>query len=412
MKAGLQQALSEAVADLPRLLLKKLLERKLEEADLKPTRKRVRILTDALMSGKCEQIELDSDDDREVVISFTDDDAKELDKSARKFVEDELPKIVKRLPQQLARSIIKTLKATWPEHKAWEQQTHQGFQDRLADRWGEAFDLLGMLLTISREIGEDFHRRRRRSRARRNRHRTEVLARLHARACQVTGEIILLMQAGFADGAMARWRTLHEIAIVATLVAEHGDELAECYLAHDVVESRRALEMYKTTYKDLGYRPPPKREAKRTERIYQSVLQKYGNSFKNQYGWAAKHLGKANPNFADLEEAAQRSHMRSHYKMASQNVHAGVKGITDQFGMLPDSPAILAGVSNAGLDEPGQNAAITLNQITFLLLGPRIQLDELVTMRILVDIQKQTIDAFARAGRKLEREVKRRQAAK
>jgi len=39
---------------------------------------------------------------------------------------------------------------------------------------------------------------------------------------------------------MARWRTLHEINVVITLIAEDGDELAERYLAHDIVESARA----------------------------------------------------------------------------------------------------------------------------------------------------------------------------
>jgi len=58
---------------------------------------------------------------------------------------------------------------------------------------------------------------------------------------------------GPADGAMARWRTLHEINVVITLIAEHGDELAERYLAHDIDESARALAVYEKTHAALGY---------------------------------------------------------------------------------------------------------------------------------------------------------------
>ena len=38
-----------------------------------------------------------------------------------------------------------------------------------------------------------------------------------------------------------------------TLIAEHGDELAERYLGHDIVESARALAVYEKTHAALGY---------------------------------------------------------------------------------------------------------------------------------------------------------------
>ena len=53
-------------------------------------------------------------------------------------------------------------------------------------------------------------------------------------------EIICLLENGFADGAMARWRTLHEIAIVAIVLSKHGEDIAQGYLDHQAVESKRA----------------------------------------------------------------------------------------------------------------------------------------------------------------------------
>lgn len=153
-----------------------------------------------------------------------------------------------------------------------------------------------MLLTASRELGEETYKEARRSRAKRNRHRTDVLIRLHARACQVAGEIITLMESGYADGAMARWRTLHEIGVVIALIAEHGDDLAERYLAHDTVETARALDVYQKTHAALGYAPPAKRMVKRADRLLKLAVAKYGPEFEtNMAGQRNSSAGRNLP---------------------------------------------------------------------------------------------------------------------
>ena len=60
----------------------------------------------------------------------------------------------------------------------------------------------------------------------------------------------------------------------------------------------------------------------------------------------------------------------------------------------------------AGLDEPGQNTAITLTQITFALLGPRWPLDDLVMLKAISGLQDKAVRAFVSTGRRLEREEK------
>jgi len=53
------------------------------------------------------------------------------------------------------------------------------------------------------------------------------LARLYGRACQIGRKIELLLSNGFADGAEARWRTLHELTVVACFIYKHGEETAK-----------------------------------------------------------------------------------------------------------------------------------------------------------------------------------------
>ncbi|MEQ9565111.1 MAG: DUF5677 domain-containing protein, partial [Pseudomonadales bacterium] len=127
------------------------------------------------------------------------------------------------------------------------------------------------------------------------------------------------------------------------MIADFDDEMAERYLLHESVEAMRALEIYEETYSDLGFGPPSKRDAQRTRREFDAVRQRFGKEYCTPYGWAAKHLAIDGKRFSDLEKAARRSHMRSHYKMASQNVHAGTKGITDQLGLIDGSQVLLAG---------------------------------------------------------------------
>ncbi len=73
----------------------------------------------------------------------------------------------------------------------------------------------------------------------------DVVIRLHARACQIASEVLKLLKSGFADGAHARWRSLHEVAVVALFIHKHGNDVAEKYLLHDVVESYRAATQYR-----------------------------------------------------------------------------------------------------------------------------------------------------------------------
>ena len=59
--------------------------------------------------------------------------------------------------------------------------------------------------------------------------------------------------------------------------------------------------------------------------------------------------------------------------------------------------------------DPGQNAAITLLQITAVLLSERMSnLDVMIKMQALTMIRDQIADAFMRADRKLQRDHAKR----
>jgi hypothetical protein len=233
----------------------------------------------------------------------------------------------------------------------------------------------------------------------------EGLSSLHIRACQVTAEIIVLLENGYPDGAMARWRTLHEISVTSTVLSDGGDELARRYLAHEAIEAKQAVEQYAKDHRELGEKPLAARVLRRIANTYASAITEFGPQFKNKYGWAVGYVGGgSDPKFPDLAAAADRAAMHSYYKQASYNVHASPRGIAQRIGTIDEPGLLIAGATNAGLEEPAARTANTLLQMTSLLFGSNWKLDELVRIQVLINLRDEINRALIRAANRLRRD--------
>ena len=236
----------------------------------------------------------------------------------------------------------------------------------------------------------------------------DALIRLHARGCRFASEVICLMKGGFADGANARWRSLHELAVTAIFLQEHP-ESAERYLDHAVVERLRDAEEYQRHCKVLGFEPFTDEEIEELKQESAVVVTKYGKEFRKRYGWAAKALNNPDPNFSQIEESLQMEKWRPFYKLACQSVHAGSQGLvfslaTPRSADLP----LIVGASNAGLCDPGQQTAISLTLATVTLLTSVPNLDRLVTCRCMDLLSEDIKASLFEAHDSLEQEVQRR----
>jgi len=407
--AKVHKLIRESVQKLPQFFLARLIAEKLREQNAPDKPGLAEAMAEHILSGRSEKFTWDDgaptdEPTKNVTLSFSDQESAELHDSVLSFVRDKLPTVLQDASRKTAKSFLREIQARWPEQEAYERFILDQFRDSLEERWGAAFDRLRMLLFLAREMGESCRKRFMRSRRRKNLTQRGLLLRLHVRACQVTGEIVTLMENGFADGAMARWRTLYEIGVVATLIADAGEELAERYIAHEVVESKSALDEYERSWKELQERPVSTRDRRKVERNFAAAVSKYGKDFASPYGWAAKLIGNKNPNFYQLQRAAQRAAMHSYYKMASYNVHASAKGMFFRLGSLDDTLAY-AGATNAGFVDPALNTASTLTQITGLLYEDRLS-DPMVMvqMQIMILLRDEIAPALVRADRKLRRD--------
>lgn len=340
-------------------------------------------------------------------IVLTADDSRAFQKHLNAIVKAGVRAIPKTTDDQAA-FVLKRLTAGWPAQHRRQRRAFRGFQTRLLKRWGRALGELDMLITISREFGGQVATAVLRPEFKAP-HLAEVLIRLHARACQIASEVHVLLSAGYADGAMARCRTLHEIAIVSFFIQQHGEETAVRYLAHDAIESWRAAVDFNKHARALKMPRYTRAQIARFDAARNGVLARFGPSFDGHYGWAAhinKKDGKPHRTFGDLEESTL-PHLRPYYQFASHNVHAKSKGVLLRLGLTNESELLLSGASNVGLSDPGQNAALFLAQITTAMALLQSTFETITTMKIVNRLQKRVGELFVKAHRRLEADHRR-----
>lgn len=252
-----------------------------------------------------------------------------------------------------------------------ERSSHREFTESIMSVWGNAIDLLDMLLGVTNEMARDYTTKLRDAAASTMQKKAEAIARLHARGCRVVFEIIILLKNGCADGAQARWRTLHELCIVATFLSEHGDETSDRYLQHEAIERYKAAKAHQAHCKALGLEPLPAKEYAEIDSARRILLKRFGKHFGDDWGWAGVAIKKPNAiiTFTDLEKHTKFEHLRPIVQLSHPTVHAGARGIAYQLGAPFDATELLDGPSPYGLEEPGKNTAYSLNLLTAALLS-------------------------------------------
>jgi Family of unknown function (DUF5677) len=283
----------------------------------------------------------------------------------------------------------------------------RGFESRLRKRWKEPLRQLAFFLYFAMELGQEFNEDYRPIAVKERDHVFEALARLHARSCQISLEVLTLIRSGFADGAHARWRTLHEIAVVASFISKYGEEIANRYLCYEVVDSYKAACVYQKNCVRLGYEPLSSKEMDALQKGYEQAKRQFGASFVKGYGWAAPIIEKGAKDkltFSTIESMVEMGHMRSYYKLASNNVHANPKGIFFKLGLANAGKEILlAGPSNTGFADPATGTIVSIGQITtaFLLHSPN--LDRIMACKGLLVLADEIQEAFLKVQFEVEK---------
>lgn len=347
-------------------------------------------------------------------INITSEDLEAALKTLEEDIEGRAEQSVLTALDELPPGVLKSLYDDLPEALRHRRGLESQFRYRLFGRWKEGLDRLEMLIMIAQEAGSTYIEDINDVGSGENGNEEpaddasvlKALIGLHARACRIASEVLCLLQGGLADGANARWRSLHEVAVTALFLTQHGGDIADRYMEHAAIERLNAAEQYQKHCHTLGYEPYTAEEINEIRADADAVIQKYGSDFKRDYGWASQALGTADATFTKVEAALDMAHWRPFFKMACHSVHAGSHALNFCLSLPSNAHGmLLAGPSDAGLADPGHSTAISLTLASVALLTFRPNLDSLVTCNCMQQLCDDIGDAFLAAHEGLVAEM-------
>jgi hypothetical protein len=330
-------------------------------------------------------------DTREVSITITDEEIETFEGEVQGLF-DSLGEVLPEVVEATTLSMVEWINDRGRKDLKKRQRESDGFRKRVEATWKEPFDLLDLVIHLATDVGMNVGGSALKAEAP-DQQLASLLLRLHGRGLRIAREVLTLMRGGFADAALARWRTLHEVTVVAAFVADHGEASAERYVAHQAVANYKGARRYQEDAPRLGFQEFTAQAMQDITDARDRVIQKYGREFRGDYGWAVEYLDGAPANFAEIEKAVSFDHFRSLHRWASQEVHAGVKALYTELA-APGTEVILIGPTNTGFADPGQNTCISLMVVTSLLLQLGPSIDSLVMSRTMSHFVDRAIDEF------------------
>lgn len=156
-----------------------------------------------------------------------------------------------------------------------------------------------------------------------------ALSSIAVRAHATTHEISALLRAALPTGAHARWRTLHELQVVAAVIGAGDENTAARYNDH---------RWYGFKQDRLRITPKPAWPGETPEQVMGRLTKEYGNRFDKQYGWAYPEVKRL---LGDAEEATWNNLVkiaalnpphRENVYIAHHLVHADALGVLHHIG--------------------------------------------------------------------------------
>lgn len=234
-------------------------------------------------------------------------------------------------------------------------------------RWAIGFRKLHALRAICLEAGENFQKKFLAIPEYEQDELIGVFMRQHAHACRISGEIIHLLEGGYPDAALARWRTLFEMVVTCLIIKKYGREAAIDYIRHGMVKNAEGIVEHKNTAKEMYCETFTDEEVARAKKLKAEFT-----GGKESWHWAHKYTGVSK--FGKLRDHIGLEKWSHNYKLASRNIHSDYFEMASLYGMREaKSDMFLAGQSNSGLTEPAHFTAISLSQITSIFLTSYIE---------------------------------------
>lgn len=250
-----------------------------------------------------------------------------------------------------------------------------GFKNRIEQHYGLEFYYLELIETLSREIGTLYYKII-------DKKETvnkidEMILFQHIRCCSMFSEVIYLLKGGFGDAALARFRSLHESAVISEFIYRNGEEAAKSYFDYLIVMDLKDLIFEE---RELGEKIVDQDYKIDVMKRLDEIKEKRGESFvdvkRGDYEWARDFLEKrVNPSFNKIRNSINREHGKKPYKIASNSIHSAPKSMISSISTLDGR--VNSGASNIGLSLPATWSTYEMLQMNALVFQMITQDDKL-----------------------------------
>ena len=298
----------------------------------------------------------------------------EMESRARGFIRL-LPQQMEKLQLKTTNEFLEFADRRWPHASQEIASERRRFRTELYKSWSEPFEKFRMLREICFEFGSEYVGILKGRPPVGKESLREVMVVAHSRACQIADEVLYLMEGGFADGALALSRSLHELAVISMFILTHGEEMARRFLSHRIVDVKRDARHYRDFLKREGEYVEESTDDP-VDLKFRETIDEFGKEFKEDYGWAADVFkGKGRITFRRIEDDIfeDNDSVRYFYQLANRSIHVRPVNLYSRAGIPADKPVLLAGPSDMGFPDPGRWAAISLAMVTtnlFAVSGP------------------------------------------
>ena len=272
----------------------------------------------------------------------------EIDEFHEKYEKADFSELLLEMINDTSNQMVRDAKMIMHENTLLFRGEEAEIVARIEQKWSNAFvtsETMYMMVLESVKDYSDYVNKIDNKEREESIHKYTALKYIHGRGLQQFLEIITLMKNGFADGAYSRWRSLYELNIIASFISKYGEEVAEAYISSHNTEDR--------------------------------------------YEWA-RACGEFNPrkkyiSFDDIRKIADfPSDLWKHqYQLANEIVHPSSQGTFNRLGTMINEDTITVGHTDYGLTTPGEHSAITLAQLTGLLLTVYPSGDSLVATNMI-----------------------------
>ena len=306
----------------------------------------------------------------------------------RTAIQDAMANAVAIASKRTSTGVGKAIELSWRERRSDVATDREKITRRISREWKVPLSRLDLLLTIAEEVVGEWGARRR---SRQQKRYAAVQWAFLARAVLVGREIRHLIAGGFANAAMARWRTLHELDVISSFVRMHGLQAAERFSAHASVGRHKLASAARQEYR------PNFLEKLQRERA--SVVSDYGDGFGKDYGWAEGLGGLSGANFSKLAASVDAAAWRAQYLLACAAIHVSGVGIEEHLGRPSFAPrkAQMSGPGLSDLSLPGGMCVRSLVCLFSTVLSENSTFDDLVSVQVLTDFGRKAISAFDNA---------------